>query len=467
MKIIMENMVIDLIKNFTNLFDLSDQIVLLVDKNQSLLEINKTGKELLQLNKGDKIDSYLNIDYSKKELSVRTKPELKSKFNAVELDGGNTLFVIKQVDENKKYFEEITSKLPIGIVVFSKNGEVAFFNQAYIDLWGIEKDDLINYNIFEDRQLNSVGLLDKIKEVFEGKPFLFLEGYYDSLLEKGKGYRIWVETTIFPIFNERSEVELVVIAHKDITEVKLAQEEIKIAKDEAEESNRLKNAFLANLSHEIRTPMNAIIGFGGLIAEIVKDKLDQSEYGFLENFNIGIKRLNRTLTQILELSQIDTGNYELKIEPVDLKTEIEKVLNDLKSDIEQKNLEIILNLDEKNKTVLADVPALNRILTNLIENSVKFTQKGYIKIETYPNLNETILFCSIKDTGIGISEEYLDHIFEPFSQEVDGYNRPYEGNGLGLALTKRYLDLINSSITVDSVKGVGSTFTFTLPIYNE
>lgn len=336
----MENMVIDLIKNFTNLFDLSDQIVFLVDKNQSLLEINKTGKEFLHLNKGDKIDSYLNIDYSKKELSVRTKPELKSKFNAVELDGGNTLFVIKQVDENKKYFEEITSKLPIGIVVFSKNGEVAFFNQAYLDLWGIEKDDLINYNIFEDRQLNSVGLLDKIKEVFEGKPFLFLEGYYDSLLEKGKGYRIWVETTIFPIFNERNEVELVVIAHKDITEVKLAQEEIKIAKDEAEESNRLKNAFLANLSHEIRTPMNAIIGFGGLIAEIVKDKLDQSEYGFLENFNIGIKRLNRTLTQILELSQIDTGNYELKIEPVDLKTEIEKVLNDLKSDIEQKILRL-------------------------------------------------------------------------------------------------------------------------------
>lgn len=463
----MENMVIDIIKNFSNLFDLTEQIVLLVDKNQSLLEINKTGKELLPLTKGDKLDSYFNLDHSKKELSMKINPKLIFKFSAVDINDGNTLLMIKQVNENKKYIEEIATKLPIGLVVFNKIGEIVFYNQAYLDLWGIKKDDLINYNIFEDRQLNSIGLLEKIKEVFEGKPFLFLDGYYDSLLEKGKGYRIWVESTIFPIFNDKNEVALVAIAHKDITEVKLAQEEIKIAKEEAEESNRLKNAFLANLSHEIRTPMNAIIGFGDLIADIVKDKLDPSEYGFLENFNIGIKRLNRTLTQILELSQIDTGNYELKIEPVNLKNEIEKVLSDLKGDIEQKNLEVILNLDDKNKTVLADAPALNRILTNLIENSVKFTQKGYIKIETYPNLNETILFCSIKDTGIGISEDYLDHIFEPFSQEVDGYNRPYEGNGLGLALTKRYLDLINSSITVDSVKGVGSTFTFTLPIYRK
>jgi PAS domain S-box-containing protein len=362
-------------------------------------------------------------------------------------------------------FKTIVEKIPVGVIIFDKMGKPIFCNEAFEKMWGIKEGLLENYNLFEDIILKSSNILEQIKQVFEGKPYLFLEGYYDTLLEKGKGYKIWVESTLFPLLNGEGNVEYVVISHKDISEVKLAQEEIRIAKDEAAEANRLKNAFLANLSHEIRTPLNSIIGFGDLMLETVKNKIDDSEFDLLSNFQFGIKRLYRTLTQILELSQIDTGNYQIQIQPLNLKDEIQTVINAFKSEIEKKKLEILFNLDENHLNVLADKPALNRILTNLIENAIKFTDKGYIKIETFSNKNETILFCSIKDTGIGISEEYLEHIFEPFSQEEDGFNRPYEGNGLGLALTKRYLDLINSSITVDSVKGVGSTFTFTLPIY--
>lgn len=364
-----------------------------------------------------------------------------------------------------EYFKIMIDKIPVGVIVFDKLGKPVYHNEAFEKLWGIKKEHLENYNLFDDKILMTSNLLDKIKQIFEAKQTLFLEGYYDTLLEQGKGYTIWVESTLFPLLNDEGEVEYLVITHKDISEVKLAQEEIRIAKDEAAEANRLKNAFLANLSHEIRTPLNAIIGFGDLILETVKGKVSESEFDLIGNFQIGIKRLHRTLTQILELSQIDTGNYQINIEPTNLKEEVQKVLSEFKSEIESKKLEIFLNLDEKHLQILADKPALNRVLTNLIENAIKFTNKGYIKIETFPNKNETILFCSIKDTGIGISEEYLDHIFEPFSQEEDGFNRPYEGNGLGLALTKRYLDLINSSITVDSVKGVGTTFTFTLPIF--
>lgn len=460
-------MVIDLNKNFSELFDITEELILLIDKNQSILKINQTGKNILQLNEGDKIVEVLNLDYSLKRATLSSNPFMTFNFKEIKLDDEKNLLILKNANLSNQYLNEILFKIPVGVIVFSKLGKVAFYNHNFIELWGIKEEDLIDYNIFEDDRLRTTGVSDKILEIFNGKSYLFLEGYYDSLLEKGKGYRIWVESTIFPLFNEENSVEFVVFVHKDISEIKLAQEEIRIAKDEAAESNRLKNAFLQNLSHEIRTPMNAIIGFGDIIADLVKDKLETNDYEMLSNFNLGIKRLNRTLTQILELSQVDTGNYELKIEPVNLKEEIVKVLQEFKSDIQQKKLDVILSLDEKNLIVLADAPALNRILTNLIENAVKFTQKGYIKIETYSNYNETMLFCSVKDTGIGISENYLDHIFEPFSQEEDGFNRPYEGNGLGLALTKKYLDLINSSITVDSVKGVGSTFTFTLPIYKE
>ncbi len=364
-------------------------------------------------------------------------------------------------------FKTIVEKIPVGIIVFDKQGNPVYHNKSFEKMWGIKQEQLKDYNLFEDKILKSTNLLDQIKQVFEGKSNLFLEGYYDTLLERGKGYTIWVETNIFPLLDEKEEVKYVVVSHKDISEVKLAQEEIRIAKDEAAEANRLKNAFLANLSHEIRTPLNAIIGFGDLMLETVKGKIDEAEFDMLSNFQIGIKRLYRTLTQILELSQIDTGNYQIQIEPINLKDEVQRVIKDFRSELENKKLDVVISLDENHPNVLADKPALNRILTNLIENAIKFTDKGYIKIETFPNKNETILFCSIKDTGIGISEEYLNHIFEPFSQEEDGFNRPYEGSGLGLALTKRYLDLINSSITVDSVKGVGSTFTFTLPIYKD
>lgn len=460
-------MVIDINKNFSEIFDAIEDLVLVMDKNQSIIKINRAGREILHLKEGEKIDSLLKLDYSQKIATLSSVPSMMFDFKELQLENDKYLLVLRRNGIINKYFLEILSKVPAGVVVFSKTGKAIFYNRTFIELWGIREGDLIDYNIFEDDRLNTTGLIEKITEVFNGRPSLFLEGYYDSLLEKGKGYKIWLETTIFPLINQDNSVEFIVCIHKDISEVKLAQEEIRIAKDEAEEADRLKNAFLQNLSHEIRTPMNAIIGFGNIIADLVKDKLDQSDYDLLYNFNIGIKRLNRTLTQILELSQVDTGNYNLKIEPVNLKEEIDKVLNEFKSDIEQKNLDVVLSLDEKNQTVLADLPALNRILTNLIENAIKFTHKGYIKIETYPNYNETILFCSIKDTGIGISENYLNHIFEPFSQEEDGFNRPYEGNGLGLALTKKYLDLINSSITVDSVKGVGSTFTFTLPIFKE
>lgn len=130
-------------------------------------------------------------------------------------------------------------------------------------------------------------------------------------------------------------------------------------------------------------------------------------------------------------------------------------------------MEIILDLDPDYNIILADKICLTKALSNLVDNAIKFTNRGYVKIETFTNNAKNILFCSIKDTGIGISEEYLDHIFEPFSQEDIEFSRAYEGNGLGLALTKRYLDLINSSITVESVKGIGSTFTFSLPIFKK
>lgn len=462
----MENLVIDLNKNFNDIFNNFSKPVLIVDDNGNIIKINNAGKNQFRISEGENIEKIFEINYSDSKATLKAPPKKLFDIKRTELFGNINLVIFDSFDYRLDIFRKISEDSPFGIIIFDKYGKIIMYNPAFKEMWGISEALIKDYNIFEDDRLRAAGILEKISQVFEGKSHIFIEGYYDYLLETTKGYTIWVESSIFPISNESNEVEFVVIIHKDNSDLKLSQEEIRIANNRADEANRLKNAFLQNLSHEIRTPMNSIIGFGGLIADLVVDKIDKNDFDLLTNFNSGIKRLHRTLTQFLEISQIDTGNYKIKIEPVNLKQEIENVLDELRPDLIQKNLDVVLNLDDRHKIILADKPALSRILTNLLENAVKFTHKGYIKIETYPNCNETLLFCSIKDTGIGIGEEYLDHIFEPFSQEEDGLNRPYEGNGLGLALTKKYLDLVNSSITVDSVKGVGSTFTFTLPIFN-
>lgn len=456
---------INLIESFHQLFDPVNHYILLIDSSHRIIKANKKALKELNITQNSLIQDLFKIDsVNKIAISTNNKND-KFTLEIVPIGNDLNLYHLVPVTLTKNDFEKIIFEMPIGIIIFDKNGNPVYYNKTFLYLWGLEPSELEGYNILHDEKLISTGIIDQIIEVFKGKPYLFLEGYYDSLLEKGKGFKIWVETTLFPIKNSEDEVKFVVIVHKDISEVKLAQEEIRIARDAVEEANRLKNAFLANLSHEIRTPLNAILGFSDLIADIVADKLDESDKLLLSNFKSGSKRLFRTLTQILELSQIDTDNYQIVIEPLNLKQEIQNVIDEYIDEAKAKNIDIYLNLDENHLIVLADKPALNRILSNLIENAIKFTHKGYIKIESYPNNNQNILFCSIKDSGIGISEEYLNHIFEPFSQEEDGFNRPFEGSGLGLALTKKYLDLINSSITVDSVKGVGSSFTFTLPIF--
>ncbi len=460
----MSKLLIDFNKLFSNYFNTLKYPAFILDSEDKIIHANKTAVDKFNTKLGESFNNYFTLDGDKKTIKVIGKESSDYIVKNYSLNDKYSLIILEQFEQNLD-LSEIIDKIPVGLIIFNKEGFPVYHNREFENLWGISSELLNGYNLFEDDRLKSTGVLNKIKEIFEGKSYLFLEGYYDKLLEKGKGYKIWVETTIFPIYNEDEKVEYVVIIHKDISEVKLAEEEIKIAKDSEMEANRLKNAFLQNISHEIRTPMNSIIGFGELIVDTVKNKIASEESYMLTNFMVGIKRLNRTLNQILELTQIDTGNYEVNIQPLNLKEEIEEAVNSFRHELAEKKLELYINLDEKHLNILADKAALNRILNNLIENAIKFTNKGYIKIESYSNINETILFCSIKDTGIGISEEYLNHIFEPFSQEEDGFNRPYEGNGLGLALTKRYLDIINSSITVDSVKGVGSTFTFTLPIF--
>jgi len=233
-----------------------------------------------------------------------------------------------------------------------------------------------------------------------------------------------------------------------------ANKELEIAKNKAEEADRLKTEFLSQMSHEIRTPLNAVIGY----IELAKNALDENQLGeMLLNFDmvkVSSNRIIRTMELILKMAEITSGSYEPNYTEFNLCEQVESVMSDYFPVMHNRGLDFTLTNNSKKNRIMADVVSVGDIMHHLIDNAFKYTDDGSIEIKIYDDKDNTIL--TIKDTGVGISEDYMKNIFKPFSQEEQGYTRTYEGNGLGLALTKKYCDMNNIDINIDSAKGKGT-----------
>lgn len=236
-------------------------------------------------------------------------------------------------------------------------------------------------------------------------------------------------------------------------------EELTKAKQEAQKFAMLRSHFLTQMSHEIRTPLNII--FGGI--QYLKLKIDPLQFNeFSEIFEMlesGSRRITRTIESIVEMSEIKSGSYEIKFELIDLKNDIlQSVIKNYEGIALEKGLELIFRKTTETNLINKDKFMLFQIFTEIIDNAIKFTDMGTVLITQSMN-SEGKLSVSVKDTGIGISPEYLENIFDPFTQEQTGISRKYEGNGLALALVKKYAELNNLSIFVQSEKNVGTEFT--------
>ncbi|MHB9040788.1 MAG: GAF domain-containing sensor histidine kinase [Melioribacteraceae bacterium] len=234
--------------------------------------------------------------------------------------------------------------------------------------------------------------------------------------------------------------------------------ELELAKQEAEKFEMLKNHFLLQMSHEIRTPFNIILGS----LEVLKSQksfLKSAEMKeIFEMLEHGSNRIIRTIDEIMEMSKVRSGNYEIHIEKIKLEEDIlSQVVNNSRLNAEEKGLLFFFERTTDLNEVLCDKFMTYQIFQEIIDNAVKFTKHGSVYIKQFKNDNGK-LSVSVSDTGIGISPDYLEHIFEPFSQEDTGYSRKFEGNGLALALVKKYAELNNLSISVKSEKNVGSEF---------
>lgn len=246
-------------------------------------------------------------------------------------------------------------------------------------------------------------------------------------------------------------------------------ENLKIAKEHAEESDRLKSAFLANMSHEIRTPMNGILGFAGLLKEPRLSGEEQREYiSIIEKS--GTRMLN-IINDIMSISKVESGQMEVSVKETNINEQIEYIYTFFKPEAEQKGIQLSVkkSLLGKEAIIKTDKEKVYAILTNLVKNAIKFTNTGTIEFgynlvaETLPHA--TFLQFYVKDTGIGISKEKKNIIFERFRQANESLNRNYEGAGLGLAISKAYVEMLGGKIRVEDNEEGGSVFYFILP-YN-
>ncbi|HPN38019.1 MAG TPA: PAS domain S-box protein [Melioribacteraceae bacterium] len=245
---------------------------------------------------------------------------------------------------------------------------------------------------------------------------------------------------------------------RDATDRKYAEQELLKAKEKAEESEKLKSEFLAQMSHEIRTPINAILSFSSLIQTELEDKVEEDLKTAFSIIKRAGRRIIRTIDLILNMSEIQTGTYDSQFKMIDLYEDIIfKNYEEMKNFAFEKNIDIIINKRTTKTYLVVDEYTVNQIFNNLIDNAIKYTITGTVEINIYTD-SDNKLNCEVKDTGIGISELYFKNLFTPFTQEEQGYTRKYEGNGLGLALVKKYCELNGATIEVESEKGKGSCF---------
>lgn|GEM_PF-1834963 len=250
----------------------------------------------------------------------------------------------------------------------------------------------------------------------------------------------------------------VLVNIRDISARKRAELELARARDAALESSRLKSAFLANMSHEFRTPLNIILGYNDLIGEHLAETRDSSQVECVEAVARACRRLLQTLNAVLDYSKLESRSFKvnpLALKPVPL---IRRLIAEMMPQVSKKGLTLALEFDDEAATIAFDEYCLTQALRNLLDNAIKFTEHGSATIRLHRNESGGICL-NVTDTGIGIDAAFQAHLLEPFSQEDCGMARRFEGAGLGLALTRRYLELNGASLSVRSEKGAGSTFT--------
>jgi len=404
-----------------------------IKKAQRAAEAVNTKKELVLAKENEKLVVELTI--VNKELNLQINERKLAE---------------KELLHSHIFSESILQTIPFGMDIVDETGTVLYQSDRLKDVFG---ESAIGYKCWElyldnKKQCSDCPLIEGIADgetkVYESHGVLgnrIFDISHTGIIYKGK-------KAMLKIF-------------QDITDRKKKEAELIKAKEKAEESDRLKSAFLTNMSHEIRTPMNAILGFTELLKVPNISSDDQLE--FIQTIQMSGVRMLNTINSIVDISKIESGLVTVDIRETNINEKLEFTYKFFKPEVELKGLKFSFKtgLPSKEAIIKTDNEKVYGILINLVRNAIKFTYKGSIEFG-YEKKGEYLEFF-VKDTGVGINMKQKEFIFERFRQGSDSHDRGYEGCGLGLSIAKSYVEMLGGRLWVESEKGLGSTFYFTIP----
>ncbi len=375
-----------------------------------------------------------------------------------------------------------------GIITLNERGIIESVNPAVERLFGYVAPEVIGQNIA--LLLPGANQDNEIRQHFnylaqDAEAMIAAPGQVEAIGRRKDG-------STFPLDLAISEMQLAsqrlfIGILRDITERKRAAEELTLARDQALEANRAKSIFLANMSHELRTPLNAIIGYSEMLQEEVEDLGQEAFVPDLQKINSAGKHLLALISDILDLSKIEAGRMDLYLETFDIASMVQEVVTTIQPLIEKNNNVLQVHCADELGLMYADLTKVRQIVFNLLSNASKFTEKGTITLtvekettnsrgaEEQGGRGETItpaplpprtpaIIFRVSDTGIGMTPEQIDNLFQEFTQADASTTRKYGGTGLGLAISRRFCQMMDGEIRASSELGKGSTFTVCLPI---
>ncbi|MCX8057659.1 MAG: PAS domain S-box protein, partial [Ignavibacteria bacterium] len=412
-------------------------------------------KEAMQMAlKGEK--NYFEFKHKLKDGRIRDVAVFSSD---IELEGKTYLHSIihditeakrleKDLQFEKSKFQQLFDNSPLPIAVIDGKEKIQIVNQQFVRFFHLGKNEEIGKNFID------LFTFDELEKIHQNFLSLVLKGdkrILETYIKKHDGSVAYVQMIGVPIFLNFEIIGAFVVII-DLTKIKEAEENLKAAKEVAELASKVKDTFIANISHEIRTPLNAILGYTSLIKETTEHLVSDDEKFYFEVIESAGSRLMRTIDMIMNYSRIVAGDLPLNKEKLNLTKIIQVLCDEFNYTAQLKQLDFEFTNECGEVFVFGDNYCITQAIANVIDNAIKYTKKGSIKVRLKRDTgNKPIL--EVIDTGIGISEEYKDKIFEPYTQQELGWNRPYEGVGLGLALVKKYLNLNGMDVTFISEEG--------------
>jgi len=366
----------------------------------------------------------------------------------------------KAAEEEQKKLSMAVAQSPVSVIISDMNGIINYTNPNF---------SLVSKYSSEEITGKHISIL---RSGFQSKEFI--KGIWDTLLSgnswkgelqrrKKDGEIYWDSSTVSPIFDDKGKITFFVEISEDVTERKKMLNDLIIAKEKAEELNKIKTNFFASMSHELRTPFVGIMGY----AELLSDMLTSPETKAMATGILNTsKRMKETLTKILNISKFEFNGINASFKESEISTIIKNIFEQYEATAIKKGLKYNLMIKFESLNMVTDASLLGDIINNLINNAISYTHKGSVEVSADRQIinGKDTLLVKVSDTGIGIPKEKYDIVWEEFRQVSEGIHRKYQGTGLGLAIVKKYTALLNGKIYFESEYKVGTIFTLELPI---